>query len=143
MKTESGAAVKEFEVWQSERSYRVKEDAFHNHAPQTPGIYELVTFDEQQNAKVLYAAITTDRSIFDALYEHWRGERQPSVPDLLAKYPNLYFSFVVDSDAKTPEDQQDLFWAMVQADKPELMDLSTVRNSGRYANVTFRDKSLL
>jgi hypothetical protein len=39
-------------------------------------------------------------------------KKQPAVQVLLArKYPNLYFSFVVDSDAKTPEDMQDLFYA--------------------------------
>jgi hypothetical protein len=137
------APAKEFGVWQSERSYRFKEEALYNHAPQNPGIYELVTFDDQQNAKVLFAEWARDKSIFDALFEHWRGEKQPSVQDLLAKHPNLYFSFVVDSDAKTPEDMQDLFYAMVQADKPELMDRAAVKPTGRYTAVSFKDKSIL
>src|SRR5690349_4169258 len=123
--------VKTFEIWQSERSYRFKEDAFHNHAPQTPGIYELVTFDAHQNAQVLWAALTDDKSIYDALYEHFNGERQPTADDLLAKYPNLYFSFIVESNAATPEDQKDLFWALVQQDKPALLDPSTVKPTGR------------
>jgi hypothetical protein len=134
---------KEFGVWQSERSYRFKEEAMHNHAPQNPGIYELVTFDDQQNAKVLYADWSKEKSIYDALFQHWRGEKQPAVQDLLSKYPNLYFSFVVDSDAATPEDMQDLFYAIIQTDKPELVDPSKVKPTGRYSAVTYKDKSLL
>jgi len=136
-------ATKEFGVWQSERSYRFKEEAMYNHAPQNPGIYELVTFDDQQNAKILYAEWTKEKSIYDSLFEHWRGEKQPVVQDLLTKYPNLYFSFVVDSDASTPEDMQDLFYAIVQADKPELVDVTTVKPTGRYTEITYKDKSLL
>ena len=135
--------AKEFGVWQSERSYRFKEEALYNHAPQNPGIYELVTFDEQQNAKVLYAEWAKDKSIHETLFEHWRGQKQPAVMDLLSKYPNLYFSYIVDSDAKTPEDMQDLFYAVVQTDKPELVDASTVKPTGRYSAVTYKDKSLL
>jgi hypothetical protein len=136
-------ASKEFGIWQSERSYRFKEEALYNHAPQTPGIYELVTFDEAQNPKVVYAEWVKEKSIFDALYEHWRGEKQPTVQDLWNKYPNLYFSFVLDSDAKTPEDMQDLFYAMVQADKPELNDAAGIKPTGRYSSITIKDKSLL
>ena len=136
-------ATKEFGIWQSERSYRFKEEALYNHAPQAPGIYELVIFDEQQNAKVVFADWAKDKSIYDALFEHWRGEKKPTVPDLLAKYPNLYFSFIVDSDAKTPEDMQDLFYAVVQSDKPELVDASAVKPTGRYSEITVKDKSIL
>src|SRR5689334_8008103 len=93
-----------FDIWQSPKSYRYKEEAILNHAPQQPGIYELVTFDDQQNAKVLYVDWVADRSIYDALFEHWNGEKQPYTQDLLAKYPNLYFSFIMESDAKTEED---------------------------------------
>ena len=134
---------KEFGVWQSERSYRFKEDALYNHAPQNPGIYELVTFDAAQNARVLYADWVKDKSIFDALFEHWRGEKQPAVHDLLASYSNLYFSFVVESDAATPEDMQDLFYAIVQTDKPELVDRVSVKPTGRYSSVTYKDKSII
>ncbi len=135
--------TREFGIWQSERSYRYKEEAIYNHAPENPGIYEMVTFDGAQNAKVVYAGWAKDMTIFDALFEHWKGERKPAVQDLLVKYPNLYFSFVVDSDAKTPEDMQDLFYAMVQADKPELLNATDVKPTGRYSSITVKDKSIL
>ena len=87
-------ADKEFGIWQSERSYRFKEEAIYNHAPESPGIYELVTFDEKQNPKVVFAEWVKEKTIFDSLFEHWKGEKKPTVPDLLARYPNLYFSFI-------------------------------------------------
>ena len=135
--------IKEFGIWQSERSFRFKEEAIHNHAPKTPGMYELVTFDDQQNPKVVYAGWAKDRSIFDALFDHWNGDQKPTVQDLLAKNPNLYFSYIVDSDAKTPEDLQDLFYGIVQADKPELVDAATVKPTGRYTDIAIKDKSIL
>lgn len=135
--------TKEFGIWQSERSYRYKEEALYSHAPQTPGIYELVTFDTQQKPKVVYAGWSKEKSIFDALYAHWRGDLAPTVQELLSRYPNLYFSYIVDSDAKTPEDLQDLFWAIVQSDKPELVDASSVKPTGRYSSITVKDKSIL
>lgn len=135
--------AKQFEIWTSERSYRFKEDAFQNHAPQTPGIYQLVTFDEQQTPRVVYMALAEKESIFDALYAHFRGEREPTMEMLLSRYPNLYFSYVVDSNAQGPEDMKDLFWAMVQADKPIEPNPATVTNTGRYTEITVKDKSIL
>ena len=142
MSTQS-PAKKEFEIWTSERSYRFKEEALYNHAPQTPGIYQLVTFDEQQNPKVVFMALTVEKSIYDALFEHWRGERNPAVQDLVARYPNLYFSFVVESNAQGSDDLKDLFWAMVQADKPVEPNPTQVANTGRYSEITVKDKSIL
>jgi hypothetical protein len=135
--------AKEFEIWTSERSYRYKEEAILNHAPQTPGIYHFATFDAQQNGKVVYMNLVRDTTIYKALYEHLEGGREPKVQELLSKYPNLYFGFVVQSNAVTPEDQQDLFWAMAQQEKPELNDLAQIQPTGRYAQVTVKDKSIL
>lgn len=143
MKTEVAGPAKQFDIWQSERSFRYKEEALVNHAPHQPGIYELATFDEQGNGKFVYAGLTTDRTIFDALTEHWDGRREPTVPSMFAKYPNLYFSYIFESNAKTPEDMQDLFWAMMQNDKPELLDWQALKHSGRYSEITVKDKSLL
>jgi hypothetical protein len=137
-------ASRQFDVWMAERSFRFKEEALYSHAPQAPGIYQLVTFDAQGNGTILYIALTLDKSIFDALYEHWRGERQPAVQDLLARYPSLYFGYVASApDAKTPEDWKDLYYAMVQAEKPTLQKLDDVKPTGRYSEVTYKDKSIL
>ncbi len=136
-------AYREFGIWQSERSYRFKEEAIYSHAPEKPGIYELVSFEGAQNPKVIFADWVKDKTIAEALLDHWKGKKAPTVEDLLAKYQNLYFSFVVDSDAQTPEDMQDLFYAIVQSDKPELLDASRVQPTGRYSHITVRDKSIL
>ena len=135
--------AKHFDVWMAERSFRYKEEALYSHAPQTPGIYQLVTFDEQQNGKILYIGLTLEKSIFDALYEHWRGEREPAVQSLLSKYANLYFGYVAQADAKDAEDLKDLYYAMIQAEKPTLQDPASVKSTGRYAEVTYKDKSIL
>ena len=132
-----------FDIWNSPKSYRYKEEAILNHAPQVPGIYELVTFDEQQNAQVLYVGWVSDRSIYDALFEHWNGDREPKAQDLLNKYPNLYFSFIMEADAKSPEDWKDLFWAISQTDKPALQDWKSLKHSGRYTAISAKEKSLL
>ena len=138
------ATSKHFEVWMAERSFRFKEEALYSHAPQSPGIYQLVTFDAQQNGTILFIGLTLDKSIFDALYEHWRGDREPKAQDLLSQYHSLYFGYVADApDAKSPEDLKDLFWAMVQTEKPTLIDPATVKNTGRYSEITYKDKSIL
>src|ERR1700747_2698845 len=105
---------KHFDVWMAERSYRFKEEALYSHAPQAPGIYQLVTFDEQQNGTILYIGLALEKSIFGTLCEHWAGDRQPAVQELLAKYPNLYFGYVAQADVKDADDLKDLYWAMVQ-----------------------------
>src|SRR5438128_563726 len=135
--------AKQFDIWTAPKSYRYKEEAIYNHAPQNPGIYSLVTFPEGQEGKTLYMGLVEDRTIYDALFEHWRGERQPAVQDLLAKYPNLYFGYVLEANAQGPEDWKDLFWALAQQDKPELMDLAQIKPTGRYSDITVKDKSLL
>jgi len=134
---------KTFSMWIAPKSYRYKEEAILNHAPQTPGIYQIVTFDAEQNAQVLYAGLVLDRTIYDALFEHWNGDRDPKAQELLAQYPNLYFSFVIEADAETPEDWKDLYWAICQTDKPSLQDLSTIQHTGRYTKVDAREKTSL
>src|SRR5438270_3246554 len=96
--------AKHFDIWTSERSYRYKEEALYSHAPQTPGIYQIAAFDEQQQGTVLHMGLTLDKSIYDALFEHWRGERQPNVQELLTRYPKVYFGFVVQANAENDED---------------------------------------
>jgi hypothetical protein len=140
----TAATSKEFSVWMAERSFRFKEEALYSHAPQKPGIYQLVTFDAQGNGTILYMALTLEKSVFDALYEHWRGDRLPSAQELLGQYPSLYFGYVAEApDVKSPEDWKDLFYAMVQAEKPSLMKLDEVKPTGRYSEVTYKDKSIL
>ena len=132
-----------FEIWPSEKSYRYKEEAILNHAPQVPGIYQMATFDAQGNGKFVYIGLTLDKSVYDVLFEHWQGQREPKVQDLLQKYPNLYFGFVVESNAKTAEDLQDLYWAMVEKEKPDMIDPAGIKPTGRYSEIVIKEKSIL
>ena len=43
------------------RDFRFKPDAFASHAPPNKGIYELVTFDENQTAQVLFIGAAFER----------------------------------------------------------------------------------
>jgi hypothetical protein len=135
--------AKQFDIWSAERSFRYKEEAILNHAPQAPGIYQFATFDENGNGRFVFIGLTLDKNIYDVLFEHWEGRREPKVQELLKKYPNLYFGFVSDSNAKTSEDLQDLYFAMVQQEKPELVDAASVKPTGRYSEVSYKEKSIL
>ena len=55
---------KTYHISNSEKCFRFKPDAFCNHAPPNKGIYELVTFDEQQNPVVLFVGAALDKRIF-------------------------------------------------------------------------------
>jgi len=121
-----------------QRSFRYKEEALYSHAPQTPGIYQLVTFDEQQNGVILYIGLASEKTIFDALYEHWRGDRQPTVQDLLAKYPNLILGMSLKADIKDKDDLKDLYWAMSRRKNLPCRILKAFSTSGRYSEITYK-----
>ena len=112
----------------------MKPDALPNHAPAIPGIYELVTFDEAQNAKVLYVAYSGKASIAQCLQDHLAGTKQPTTQDLITKHSNLYFDFVILKGPATSEDYQDALWSLTQEHKPPYNTDATVP-SGRFASV--------
>ena len=132
---EKTADTRTYHVRNSERCFRFKPEAFFAHGPERLGIYELVTFDQAQNATVLYVGAAFDRTIRDCLEAHAAGTLAPAADDILAKYPNLYFDYLDQTDAKTREDAQDIYWWLVQKHKPAYNDASAVQPSGRTASV--------
>ena len=106
-----------FRYKMSPRCFRYREDAIMSHAPGAPGVFEFVTFGEDQKAQVLYIALAS-RSIAEDLKAHWAGALNPTVPDLLQKYPNLYFDYVEWSDAKNLEDLKDIASALCREHRP-------------------------
>lgn len=126
---------KTYNVRSSEKCFRFKPDAFCSHAPPNKGIYELVTFDDQQNAKVLYVGAAFEKGILSSLEAHAAGALEPKSSDLFAKYPNLYFDYLASMDAKTQEDAQDIYWWLVQKHKPPYNDIPSIKHSGRYQNI--------
>ena len=97
-----------YTIRNSEKCFRFKPDAFVNHAPGYKGIYELVTFDEKQNAKVLYVGAAFDKSIRDCLEGHALGTIAPTADKLFAEFPNLYFDYIAEMNAKSLDDAQDV-----------------------------------
>jgi hypothetical protein len=129
---EQTTSRKTYHVRNSEKCFRFKPEAFFNHAPERLGIYELVTFDDKQNAVVLYVGAAFERGIRACLEAHADGTLPPTADEILARHPNLYFDYLEQTDAKTREDAQDIVWWLVNKHKPAYNDTTAVRHSGRY-----------
>jgi hypothetical protein len=125
-----------YHIRNSEKCFRFKEEAFCNHAPQNKGIYELVTFDENQNPKVLYVGAAFDKGILQCLEAHAAGTLQPASKDIFATHPNLYFDYIATWDAKSMDDAQDVYWWLIQKHRPPYNDVANVKPSAREGNVT-------
>jgi hypothetical protein len=121
-----------YKIRHSEKCFRFKPEAFCNHAPTNKGIYELVTFDEKQNAVVLYVGAAFEKGILECLEGHAMGTLAPASKDLFEKYPNLYFDYLTDLvGTKSQEDAQDIYWWLIQKHKPPYNDITAIQNSGR------------
>lgn len=127
--------TKTYHIANSEKCFRFKADAFCNHAPPNKGIYELVTFDEQQNPTVLYIGAAFDKGILASLESHAAGGLKPTAQELFDAYPNLYFDYLSSMDAKTQEDAQDIYWWLVQKHKPKYNDVENIKHSGRFQKI--------
>ncbi len=125
---------KTYHVRNSEKCYRFKPDAFVNHAPGRPGIYELVTFDAAGTPAVLYVGAAFDKTIRACLEGHATGTLPPAASDLMANHANLYFDFLDEMDARSREDAQDIYWWLVQKHKPAYNE-GPVANSGRFESI--------
>lgn len=124
-----------YRIRNSEKCYRFKPEAFASHAPPQRGIYELVTFDANQNPRVLFVGAAFDRTIQESLEAHAAGSLEPAADKIFAEYPNLYFDFISEMDAKTQEDAQDVYWWLVQKHRPPYNNPSAVKPSGRTPSV--------
>lgn len=126
---------KTYHVQNSEKCYRFKPDAFCSHAPVNKGIYELVTFDENQTAKVLYVGAAFEKGIRECLEGHADGSRAPAAAEIMSTYTNLYFDYLTAMDAKTVEDAQDIFWWLVNKHQPPFNNIKSIHHSGRYETI--------
>jgi hypothetical protein len=127
--------TKTYHITNSEKCFRFKADAFCNHAPKNKGIYELVTFDQNDNPTVLFVGAAFEKGILESLEAHAAGALKPSSDEIFAAYPNLYFDYLAQMDAKSQEDAQDIYWWLVQKHKPRYNDIAAVKNSGRYQQI--------
>ena len=108
---------KTIRIVMSDRCFRFKPDAIPGHAPAAPGVYEFVTFDEQQKPQVLYVGLAAS-SIQQQLVEHMMNKRKPTSDELFGKNPNVYFDYVARASAQAPEDLKGIAAALVEKHKP-------------------------
>ena len=126
--------TKKFRIAMSERCFRFKPDALPSHAPHKPGVYEFVTFDAQKNPKVLFVGVALDKSIYQALDDHWNDRAQPGRKELFAAAPDVYFDYVASADIADIDELKDIAGSFVAKHKP-LFNAGPAPSSGRHAAV--------
>lgn len=127
--------TREYKIKNTEKCFRFKQEALDNHAPPYKGIYELVTFDANQNPQVLYIGAAFEKTINQSLQGHLMGTLEPAADKLLQNYPNLYFDFIAEMNAKSQDDAQDIYWWLVQKHKPPFNDVAGTQPSQRPGTV--------
>ena len=140
MQTKSQGPSKEYWIRWSPKTYRYKEEGMQNHAPQSPGIYEVVTFPAPGESKVVYVGLTLQRTIFDCLKGHWDGDHAGISAELNTVPPVVYFDFIWQSDAASAEDLQDIAWWLVETNHPSYNAPGSVAHSGRYSDINVVEK---
>lgn len=126
--------TRKFRVAMSERCFRFKPDALPSHAPHKPGVYEFVTFDERRSAQVLYVGVALDRSVYQALDDHWNDRAKPGRSELFAAAADVYFDYVASADIADVEELKDIAGAFVARHKPRF-NAGPAPSSGRHAAV--------
>jgi len=127
-----------FKVLMSERCFRFKPDALPSHAPQKPGVYEFVTFDEQRNAQVLFVGLALKGTVYDALGEHMAGKASPTAAELFAAAKDIYFDYVAQADIDSVEDLKDIAGALIGRHRPRF-NTGEAPASGRYGSVAVEE----
>lgn len=136
--------VRTYRIAMSERCFRFKPEALDNHAPDRPGVYEFVAFDrEGQEGRVVFVGLA-EASIHEALAGHLAGTRAPSAEALFKKFPNaVYFDYIKGTDARSPEDFQDILGILIRRHKPEFNDAAAAPGSGRFAHVDLQEVEIV
>lgn len=130
--------TRKFRVAMSERCFRFKPDALPSHAPHKPGVYEFVTFDAQKNPQVLYVGLALDKSIYQALDEHWNDKAEPGRTQLFAAAPDVYFDYVAAADIAEIDELKDIAGAFVAKHKPRF-NAGPAPSSGKHSAVEIEE----
>ncbi len=125
-----------FQIKMSKKCFRFKQEAFDNHAPQQPGIYELVVFDDQGNGTVLYVGLALPPStVYDSLKKHFENQATPTAETLFKKTPNVYFDYVASGDIESLDDLKDIAAAFIAKNSP-IFNEGPAQYTGRYSSVS-------
>lgn len=127
-------SARKFRVAMSERCFRFKADALPSHAPHKPGVYEFVTFDAQKNPVVLYVGAVLDKSVYQALDDHFHDRAAPGAKDLFAVSPDIYFDYVASADIAELDELKDIAAAFIAKHKPRF-NRGPLPSSGRHGAV--------
>jgi hypothetical protein len=126
--------TRKFRVAMSERCFRFKPDALPSHAPHKPGVYEFVTFDANKNPQVLFVGLAMDKSVYQALDDHWQDKAQPGRKELFAVSPDVYFDYVASADIADVDELKDIAGAFIARHKPRF-NAGPAPSSGKHAAV--------
>ena len=140
MKTGIQGPTKEYWVKWSPKSYRFKEDALVSHAPASPGLYEVVTFPDGQTSQIVYIGLALDGTIQEKLAGHFKGDNPSITTELRRVPPVIYFDFLWQSNAQSPDDLKDIAWWLTQTNQPAFNAPGSVQHSGRYSDIEVVEK---
>lgn len=127
-----------FKIVMSERCFRFKPDALPSHAPPKPGVYEFVTFDSAQNARVLFVGLALDTTVYQSLADHLANKRKPTAEELFGVSKDIYFDYVADADISTLDDLKDIAGALIAKHKPPF-NVGPSPSSGKYASASVEE----
>lgn len=130
-------SARNFKVVMSERCFRFKPDALPSHAPQHPGVYEFVTFNEKREPVVLYIGVAMD-SLYESISAHMTGKSHPNWDELFGAAKDVYFDYVASSDIETKEELKDIAGFLINKHKPRL-NTGDVPSSGKHAAITVEE----
>ena len=131
-------SAKTFKVMMSERCFRFKPDALPSHAPQKPGVYEFVTFDESRSAQVLFVGLALDKTVYDCLSAHLMGNQEPTAAQLFGVSKDIYFDYVADADIEAIDDLKDIAGSFIAKHKPKF-NTGPAPSSGKYSSVSVEE----
>ena len=128
-----------FKIKMSKRCFRFKDEALTNHAPQKPGVYEFVIFDQAGKASVLYVGLAeSPATIFSRLDDHLADRAAPKAGELFAAAKDVYFDYVADADVEDPCEFKDIAKALAQKHQPRF-NSEPIAASGRHAEVLIEE----
>ncbi len=85
---------------------------------------------------MLYVGAAFDKGIRECLEAHASGTMEPTAEKLFVEFPNLYFDYVAEMNAKSADDAQDVYWYLIQKHKPRFNDVASINPSNRPGTVT-------
>jgi excinuclease UvrABC nuclease subunit len=131
-------SARKFRIAMSERCFRFKPDALPSHAPHKPGVYEFVSFDAQKQARVLYVGLALDKSVFQALEDHWNDKAKPGRSELFAVSPDIYFDYVASADIADIDELKDIAGIFIAKQKPRF-NTGPLPSSGKHSSAEIEE----